>query len=687
MQRLAALATCAFLALSGATARADTNKPADTPLALMPYTPGLDPSAMNRDANPCTDFYEYACGGWVRRNPIPEDQSRWDVYRKLHADSQRFQWGILTDLAKPDDAHTPLQRKLGDYFAACMDERRVASQGIRPIEPALARIAAFNDRRNLPALLAELQRDTPDANLFFGFGSAQDFSDATRVIAILDAGGLGLPDRDYYINNDKRSKILRTRYAEHIARTFVLLGDDEAHAREQAAIVLAMETELAWATLSRVEQRDPYKLFHKMNAAALAKLTQDFNWQPFLAAYGLQTLDTFNVTEPAFFKRFDLLAARATLADIRNYLRWQVAHSNSPYLAPAMVDEHFAFFSKTLRGVPKQQPRWKRCVTLTDRQLGEALGQEYVARAFSPEMKAATRHMTTQIEAAMARDLDGLNWMSPATKRHAKEKLAAIANKIGYPDQWRNYDALAISRDDFAGNVARAQRFETERQLGKIGKPVDRGEWGMTPPTINAYYDPQLNDINFPAGILQPPLYDPKMDDAPNYGNTGGTIGHELTHAFDDEGRQFDGRGNLKNWWTQRDAAAFKERAQCLVKQYAKYVVIDDIRINSQLTLGEDIADLGGLILAWSAWKAETANKTLEARDGLTPEQRFFVGNAQWACNSVRPEDARILARTDPHSPGKYRVNGLVSNMPAFAKAFSCKAGDAMVNRRICRIW
>ncbi len=682
MKKAATLALCSLFALSCTAAWA-----ADTPLAAMPYTPGLDTGAMNIEANPCEDFYEYACGGWVRNNPIPPDQSRWDVYRKLNADSQRFQWNILAELAQPVEGHSPLQRKLGDYFAACMDEGRVAGLGLAPIQSALARIAALKDRRALPALLSELQRDTPEANLFFGFGSAQDFSDATRVIAMLAAGGLGLPDRDYYLKDDARSKLLRNQYREHVTRTFVLLGDDEAMADKAAASVLKLETALAKASLSRVEMRDPYKLFHKMDAGRLAKLTPHFDWKPFLSTAGQNGLANFNITEPAFFKRFDTIAAQTPLAEIRSYLRWQVTHSNAPYLAPAMTDEHFAFFGKTLRGVPEQQPRWKRCVTLVDKQLGEALGQEYVARAFGPELKARTRHMTEQIEAAMERDLQGLDWMSPATKQRAQEKLRAIANKIGYPDKWRNYDALPIARDDFAGNVARAQRFETERQLAKIGKPLDRGEWSMTPPTINAYYDPQLNDINFPAGILQPPLYDAKMDDAPNYGNTGGTIGHELTHAFDDEGRQFDARGNLKDWWQKRDAAAFKERAQCLVEQYGNYVIVDDIKINSRLTLGEDIADLGGLILAWSAWRAETADKSLEPREGLTPEQRFFVGNAQWACNNVRPEDARVRALTDPHSPGKYRVNGLVSNMREFAEAFSCKAGDAMVNRKVCKIW
>ncbi|HSN21837.1 MAG TPA: M13 family metallopeptidase, partial [Usitatibacter sp.] len=375
------------------------------------------------------------------------------------------------------------------------------------------------------------------------------------------------------------------------------------------------------------------------------------------------------------------------LASLRTYLRWHVAHASAAYLASAMVNEDFDFYSRTLRGVPQLRPRWKRCVGLVDAQLGEALGKEYVRRVFSPALKAKALRMTRRIEDAMRADIESLDWMSPATKREALAKLATLVNKIGYPDKWRDYRAVVVKRGDFFGNVERARRFESRRDLAKIGKPLDRSEWFMTPPTVNAYYDQQLNDINFPAGVLQPPLYDPRMDDAPNYGDTGATIGHELTHGFDDEGRKFDSKGNLRDWWTQADAKAFEARAQCIVDQYADYVVVDDIRINSRLTQGEDIADLGGLLLAWTAWKAETAGRRLEPRDGLTPEQRFFVGYAQWACQNDRPEDMRVKALTDPHSPPKYRVNGLVVNMAEFAKAFACKPGQPMVSGKRCRVW
>jgi putative endopeptidase len=424
-----------------------------------------------------------------------------------------------------------------------------------------------------------------------------------------------------------------------------------------------------------------------VDLAALQALAPSFDWNVYLKQSGLAEQNTFNVTEPDFYKELDKQLQSASLEDIKNYLRWHTVHAVAPSLSSAFVNEDFDFFGKTLRGVPQLRPRWKRCVARVDDQLGEALGQEFVKRAFSPELKQNALTMTRQIEQAMAQDIEQLSWMGPETKQNALTKLHGVANKIGYPDKWRDYSSVVVSRNDFAGNVDRATVFESRRDLNKIGKPVDRGEWGMTPPTVNAYYSPRLNDINFPAGVLQPPLYDPKMDDAPNYGDTGGTIGHELTHGFDDQGRKFDAQGNLKDWWTTQDSQSFESRAQCVVDQYAQYTVVDDIKINSKLTEGEDIADLGGLILAWMAWKDQTRNTHLENRDALTPEQRFFVGYAQWACENERPEDLRLHALTDPHSPGKYRVNGLVVNMPEFQKAFSCKAGQPMAKVNRCRIW
>jgi len=659
----------------------------DAPIAALPYTPSLDPDFMDRSADPCVDFYQYSCGGWMKLNPIPSDQANWGVYGKLAQDNQRFLWGILDDLSKTTAKRNPNQQKIGDYFAACMDESAVEKIGAGALKPYLDQINGLTSKKQLPALLAQLHLRMQGNGMFFGFGSNQDYGDSTQVIAFATAGGLGLPDRDYYLKTDPKSEALRQKYLAHVQRMLALLGDAPDAAQRETASIMAIETALAKASLTRVERREPHNLYHKMDLAHLQALSPGFDWSVYLRETGLGQPNTFNVTEPAFYQELDKQLDAASLDDIKNYLRWHLVHSAAPYLSSNFVNEDFDFYSKTLRGVPQLRPRWKRCVSLVDRQLGEALGQEFVSRAFSPEMKQKTVTMTTQIEQAMAIDIQQLSWMGPETKQNALAKLHTIVNKIGYPDKWRDYSSVTISRTDFAGNVERATVFESKRELNKIGKPVDRGEWGMTPPTVNAYYSARMNDINFPAGVLQPPLYDPKMDDAPNYGDTGGTIGHELTHGFDDQGRKFDAQGNLKDWWTPEDNKNFEARAQCIVDQYAQYVVVDDVKINSKLTEGEDIADLGGLILAWMAWKDQTKSMHLERRDGLTPEQRFFVGNAQWACENDRPENQRLNAITNPHSPGKYRVNGLVVNMPEFEKAFSCKTGQPMAKENRCRIW
>ncbi len=659
----------------------------DKPLSEFPYTPGLDVSAMDTTANPCNDFYQYSCGGWIKNNPIPADQARWSVYGKLYQDNQRFLWGILDNLSKKTSGNSANQQKIGDYFAACMDEDAVDKRGAQPLQPLLAAIDGMQSKADLAAVLAQIHLTTGDAGTFFGFSADQDFSNSDQVIAFAMGGGLGLPERDYYTKQDAKSKELRQQYLDHVQRMFELLGEAPALAQSHAKLVLRIETTLAQSTLSVVDKRDPYKMFHKMPVAKLQALTPGFDWGTYLKASALSNDSAINVTEPKFYQALARLWASAKLDDIKTYMRWHVVHAQAGALSKAYVQENFNFFGKTLRGTPQLQPRWKRCVALVDAQLGEALGQEFVDRAFGPELKKRTLVMTEQIEQAMHDELQQLDWMSPATKRKAEEKLKAIVNKIGYPDTWRDYSSVAIARDDFYGNAQRATRFEVRRTLNKIGKPLDRGEWGMTPPTVNAYYSAQMNDINFPAGVLQPPLFDPKMDDAPGYGNTGGTIGHELVHGFDDEGRQFDAKGNLKNWWTPQDNSKFQQRAQCIVNQYAKYVVVDNIKINSKLTLGEDMADLGGMVLAWTAWKVQSAVVKPESRDGFTPEQRFFIGFAQWACENNRPEDLRVQAATDPHSPGKYRVNGVVVNLPEFGKAFACKPDAAMVSAKPCRVW
>ncbi|MDP9264095.1 MAG: M13 family metallopeptidase, partial [Acidobacteriota bacterium] len=501
--------------------------------------------------------------------------------------------------------------------------------------------------------------------------------------------GLGLPDRDYYLKDDGKFPEIRARYLEHVGKMFQLLGDSAEKAKSEAETVMAMEAALAKASLSRVDRRDPYKNYHKLKVGELEHAAPSFAWQAYLSGSGLAGLKELNVQHLAFVAELESQLKMRSLDDWKTYLRWHAARSHAQLLSQPFRDENFNFYRRYLRGVQQPPPRWKTCVRRVDDELGEALGQAYVARAFSPQLKADALDMVKRIEADMEVRLKKLDWMSPQTKEQALAKLHKMANKIGYPDQWRDYSSVRVDRGDFFGNVEGTSRFESKRQLARIGKPIDRGEWFMTPPTVNAYYNAQMNDINFAAGVLQPPLYDAKLDDAPNYGNTGGTIGHELTHGFDDEGRQFDAEGNLKDWWTPEDDKKFKERAACVIDQYAQYVVVDDIKINSKLTAGEDIADFGGLILAWEAWKEKTKSAHLESRDGFTPEQRFFIGFAQWDCNNERDENKRVNAVTNPHSPGQYRINGVVVNMPEFEQAFACKAGDPMVKPadKVCKIW
>jgi len=679
------LASALFAQESGTPVNAPSRK--DRPLAQLPYTPSLDIPSMDRSVDPCTDFYQYTCGGWMAMNPIPPDQASWSVYGKLAEDNAEYLWGILAEAANAASERSPVQQKIGDYFAACMDETAIEKLGPTPLEASLDRIDALKSKGDLASLLAEEHSRTNGGGVLFRFGSDQDLGDATQVIASLSAGGLGLPDRDYYANSDDKSKDIRTKYLKHVERIFELIGEPNRRAAKDARTVLNIETALAKASLTRVQRRNPYNLFHRMAPADLQRLTPSFDWNRYLADNGLSGVSTLNVSEPAFFKTVETEIRTVPLQQWKTYLRWHAAHARAPYLSARLVAEDFDFYRKTLRGVAEMPPRWKRCVRYVDRDLGEALGQEFVRRTFTAETKQKTIEMTQRVEHAMENEIKTLDWMTDATKAHALEKLHAIANKVGYPEKWRDYTILEIKRDDFFGNVTRAAIFESNRQLHKIGKPVDRQEWEMTPPTVDAYYDPQMNDINFPAGVLQPPLYDPKMDDAPNYGNTGATIGHELTHAFDDEGRQFDAKGNLKDWWTPEDAKAFEERVNCVRDQYEQYTIVDDIKINSKLTSGEDVADLGGTLLAYIAWKDATENENLQPIDGFTPDQRFFIGMAQWACENQRPENLRASAITNPHSPGKYRINGIVSDLPQFRKAFGCADNKPMVRTKACRVW
>jgi putative endopeptidase len=647
------------------------------------HEPALDVTAMDRSVDPCVDFFQYSCGGWIKRNPIPPDQSSWDTYSKMQDENLARLRAILEAASAPDPNRDAATQKIGDYYSACMDEKTIDAKGAEPLQPDLDRIAKIDSQPEIADVAAAMVDD----NVLFRFDSAQDYRDAEQVIAEADQGGLGLPDRDYYVKDDAKSVDLRKAYVAHVQKMFELLGDKPEVAAAEAQTVMRIETGLAKGSMTRVERRDPKNLDHKMASGDLEKITPDFQWQVYFTKVGLPSLSSLNVTSPKFFKALNEELGKENLADWKTYLRWHLVHADAPFLSAAFVNENFAFYGKTLQGQQELQPRWKRCTRGVDEDLGEALGQVYVEKYFSPQAKQEAVKMVKEIEDAMAQDINSLPWMSAATKQQALVKLHAVANKIGYPDKWRDYSKLEIVRGDELGNVERARKFEFDRQLAKIGKPLDRSEWGMTPPTVNAYYDPQMNDINFPAGVLQPPAFDPNSDAAPNYGDTGGTIGHELTHAFDDEGRQFDAHGNLRDWWTEKDGSEFVKRASCISDQYSTYTIIDDIKINGKLTLGEDVADLGGLILAYMAWKDDTKGQNLQPIDGLTPEQRFFIGYGQSWCGQTRDETKRLRATVDPHSPEKYRTNGVVSNMAEFQEAFHCKAGSPMVNQNRCRVW
>ena len=653
------------------------------PATTSKHEPALDVTSMDRTVDPCVDFFKYSCGGWMKNNPIPPDQSSWDTYSKMQDENLGRLRGILEAASAPGSRRDAATQKIGDYYSSCVDEKAIESKGAQPLRTQLDGIAKIGTKAEIADLAAGMIHE----NVLFRFESTQDYRDATQVIAEADQGGLGLPDRDYYVKDDAKSVELRNAYVAHVQKMFELLGDKPEAAAAEAQTVMRIETALAKGSMTRVERREPKNLDHKMTSGELENITPGFQWQIYFAKVGLPSLASLNVASPGFFKTLNEELDKESLADWKIYLRWHLVHADAPFLSSAFLNENFAFYGKTLRGQQELQPRWKRCTEYVDGDLGEALGQVYVQKYFSPQAKQEALKMVKEIQAAMEQDINSLPWMSAATKQQALVKLHGMANKIGYPDKWRDYSKLEIVRGDELGNVERARQFEFNRQLTKIGKPLDRGEWDMTPPTVNAYYNPQMNDINFPAGVLQPPAFDPTSDAAPNYGDTGGTIGHELTHGFDDEGRQFDAQGNLRDWWTEEDGKEFVKRASCISDQYSTYTIIDDIKINGKLTLGEDVADLGGLILAYMAWKDDTKGEKLEPLDDLTPEQRFFIGYGQSWCGESRDETKRMRATVDPHSPEKYRTNGVVSNMPEFQEAFHCKAGSPMVNQNRCRVW
>jgi putative endopeptidase len=653
----------------------------------------LDPKLMDTSADPCVNFYQYSCGGWAKQNPIPSDESSYGRGTELEDQNGLVLKSILEKAAAGGADRSVNEQKIGDYYATCIDVNAVNQAGLKPLQPVLDRIQSLNSKDGLPELTAYL--DGIGVGTLFGFASDQDFKDATQQIAEFDQAELGLPEKGYYDRTDEKSLKLRDQYKQHVARTFELLGETHEQAARDADTVLKIETELAKHSLSNVERRDPQALYHKMTLTTFESSTPNFAFAKYLRALDTPAVESLNVMEPKFFTGLNEVLASTDLDSLKTYLRWSaIRHTPGTALPQALDEESFNFYGKILEGQPEQQPRWKRCVRSTDRALGEALGQVYVTQRFSPQDKQRTLELTHGIEASMDRDIDQLEWMSPATKTRAKEKLHAVANKIGYPDKWRDYSSLGVVRGDALGNARRASAFEIHRQINKIGKPVDRGEWGMTPPTVNAYYNPQMNDINFPAGILQPPYFDARQDDAVNYGDAGGVIGHELTHGFDDEGRQFDAAGNLKEWWTPEDEKKFTERADCVVKEYDGFVAVDDLHVNGKLTLGENIADLGGLKLAFLAYldRAQKTGVDLTKKGdaeygGLTPNQQFFVAYGQGWCQNNRPEDLRLRVQTDPHSPEEFRVNGVLVNLPEFQKAFACKTGQPMAPAKRCAIW
>jgi endothelin-converting enzyme/putative endopeptidase len=654
----------------------------------LPYSPSLDLTSLDKSVDPCVDLYQYSCGGWEKKNPIPADQTRWDVYGKLYQDNLDLLRRILESAATAPKRDS-LTRQIGDFYAACMDEGAADKRGLTALRPELEAIAAVKTTRQLAPLMARLQLMTSGAPILFGTDSTPDPDDVEHQIAELGQGGLGLPDRDYYTNTDAKSEEIRERYLQHVAKVFELLGASPAEARESSGAVMEIETALAKASLTRVERRDPYKQKNKMTLAQVSVLAPHFDWSKFFHALRSPAFQIVNVQAPAFFKEADAQLSRQPLKNWKRYLRYHLANAYAPYLSAAWVQENFDFYRRYLGGAKELQPRWKRCVQYANNQLTEAVGRVYVDRVFSPELKDRTLAISKAIERVLDGRIGGLDWMSAKTKQRALEKLHAIRNKIGYPSRWRDYSSVEIVPNDFPRNMRNTTVFEFHRRLDKIGQPLDRDEWFLGPQVVNAGYNPQFNDVTFTAAILQPPLYDSRMDDAPNYGNTGGTIGHELTHGFDDEGSQFDAKGNLANWWTAEDAKEFAQRTKCVEDQYSGYLAVGDIYVNGKLTLGESVADLGGEILAYVAWKDEIKNKKLEPVDGLTPDQRFFVGFAQWACSNATLEQRRQWALTDPHPPARYRINGVVVNMPEFAKAFSCKAGQPMVKPtdQVCRVW
>ena len=652
-------------------------------------SPGFSLDTIDKTVDPCVDFYQYACGNWIKNSEIPPDQSQWVSFVELHERNLEIEREILEKAAAGGAGRNPIDQRIGDLYGSCMDEKAVDAKGINPLKPELGRIAAAQDKGSLMDELGRL--DLIGSGSLFSFYSSPDLHNADQVIAYIDQGGLTLPDRDYYIKDDNpKMKEMRQHLVEYVTQVFTLAGQTPQQAADSAQTTLRIEIALAKASMDRTARRDPKNRDHKMSRDEAVALGPDFYLNRYFTAVGAPNFSQLNVTNPDFFKQVNAVLESESIESLKTYVSWHALHAAAPWLSQPFVDANFKF-QQNLTGQKEIQARWKRCVNLTDRELGEALGQRYVDVTFGADGKQRMLKMVDALEKSLAEDIHDLSWMSDETKKQAKVKLDAIRNKIGYPDVYRDYSSVVIKPDDLLGNIASANTFDSKREIAKIDKPLDRKEWGMTPPTVNAYYSGSFNEIVFPAGILQPPFFDKSMDDAVNFGGIGLVIGHELTHGFDDQGRKYDPKGNLHDWWTEQDGKEFEKRVSCVADEYSNFVAVDDLKLNGRLTLGENTADNGGARIALLALEHMIADdktgKEGRKLDGYTPEQRFFLGFARVWCEKRRPEIARTRVLTDPHSPGKYRVDGVVQNMPEFQKAWGCKAGQPMVAENACHVW
>ncbi|HVI09055.1 MAG TPA: M13 family metallopeptidase [Candidatus Binatia bacterium] len=650
--------------------------------------PGFSLDTIDKSVDPCVDFYEYACGNWIKNSEIPADQSQWVSFVELRERNLDIEHGILEKAAGGGAKRDPIDQKIGDLYGSCMDEKAADTKGIAPLKPVLDRVAAAKDKRALIEELAHL--DVIGDGSLFSFYSSPDLHNADLVIAYIDQGGLTLPDRDYYIKDDSDQVDKRRKLVDYATEIFALAGQSPEQAAKSAETVLQVETLLAADSMDRTKRRDPKNRDHKMTRDEAFALAPDLYLNSYFTAMGAPSFAQLNVTNPDFFKQINGVLEAEPLEALKTYVTWHALNASAPWLSKPFVDANFKF-QQSLSGQKEIQARWKRCVSLVDREMGEALGQRYVEATFGTEGKQRMLKMVDALEKSLGGDIHQLSWMSDETKKQAMVKLEAIRNKIGYPDVYRDYSSIMVRPGDLLGNIDRANEFESKRDMAKIGKPLDRKEWGMTPPTVNAYYSGSYNEIVFPAGILQPPFFDKSMDDAVNFGGIGVVIGHELTHGFDDQGRKYDPQGNLRDWWTEQDGKEFEKRASCVADEYSNFVAVDDKKLNGRLTLGENTADNGGARIALMALERliaeDKTGKEGEKIDGFTPEQRFFLGFARVWCEKRRPEIARVRVLTDPHSPGKYRVDGVVQNMPEFEKAWGCKTGQPMVAENACHVW